>query len=279
MGNVERIFVRSAKKLKGNNMELNFAMTTIPTILLWVIGLVVFGIGALLGYVNMNIDARKKIDAMETNAEIMRTESERKLADAEKKLEEAQLLRANIPGGVDVESLLRLKKENNKVVVEMDGKILSGALSPDGKKRLLELISHVRPFIEGGQPAQQQPAVKHDVKTQPPPPSFTPASPVTSEVKPVSIFATGKPAKKLDPEKEFALLSIVQQIDSVLQKKLVGTPLEDKKISLKDSPQGAVEVHIGLQKYDSIDDVPDEKIRSIIRASISEWENKHIPGL
>jgi hypothetical protein len=68
-------------------MELNFAMTTIPTILLWVIGLVVFGIGALLGYVNMNIDARKKIDAMETNAEIMRTESERKLADAEKKLE------------------------------------------------------------------------------------------------------------------------------------------------------------------------------------------------
>ncbi|HCR72327.1 MAG TPA: hypothetical protein DIW23_12840, partial [Anaerolineae bacterium] len=93
-------------------MELNFAMTTIPTILLWVIGLVVFGIGALLGYVNMNIDARKKIDAMETNAEIMRTESERKLADAEKKLEEAQLLRANIPGGVDVESLLRLKKEN-----------------------------------------------------------------------------------------------------------------------------------------------------------------------
>jgi hypothetical protein len=273
---VEPIFARSAKRLKGNNMELNFAMTTIPTILLWVIGLVVFGIGALLGYVNMNIDARKKIDAMETNAEIMLTESERKLADAEKKLEESQLLRSQLPGEVDVESLLRLKKENNKVVVEMDGKILSGSLTPDGKKRLLELISHVRPFIEGGQPVQQ-PAIK-PVTTQPPQVSFTPASPVTSEVKPVSIFATGKPAKKLDPEKEFALLSIVQQIDSVLQKKLAGTPLEDKKISLKDSPQGAVEVHIGLQKYDSIDNVPDEKIRSIIRAAISEWENKYIPG-
>jgi len=255
---------------------LNFAMTTIPTILLWVIGLVVFGIGALLGYVNMNIDARKKIDAMETNAEIMRTEAERKLADAEKKLEEAQLLRSQTPGVADSESLLRLKKENNRIVVEMDGKQLSGALSPDEKKRMLELVSNVRPFIEGAQ--TQQPAIKPTVMqsplTQPP---HVPL--VSSEVKPVSILSPLQPAKKLDPEKEFALLSIVQQIDTVLQKKLAGTPLEDQKIHLQESPQGSVEVHVGLQKYESVDEVPDEKIKSIIRAAISEWESKYIPGM
>lgn len=257
-------------------MELNFSMTTIPTILLWVIGLIVFGIGAFLGYVNMNVDARKKIDSIETKAEIMRTEAEKKLSDAEKKLEEVQLLRAQTPGLVDSESLLRLKRENNRVIVEMDGTTLSGALSAEEKKRLLELISHVRPFLEGGQPVQQ-PATKA-VKTQPPPSSFTPVSPVVNEIKPVSILSPGQP-KKLDPEKEFALLSIVQQIDSVLQKKLANTPLEDAGIHLQESPQGSVEVHIGLQKYESIDAVPDEKIKSVIRAAISEWENKYIPGI
>lgn len=254
---------------------LNFAMTTIPTIVLWVIGLVVFGVGALLGYVNMNIDARKKIDAMETNAEIMRTESERKLADAEKKLEEAQLLRAQTPGVADSESLLRVKKENNRIVVEMDGKQLSGALSPDGKKRMLELLSHARPFIEGVQ--TQQPVIKSTAQT--PSSSYMPASPVSSEVKPVSILSPLQPAKKLDPEKEFALLSIVQQIDTVLQKKLIGTPFEEQKIHLQESSQGSVEVHVGLQKYESVDEVADEKIKAIIRAAISEWESKYIPGM
>lgn len=253
-------------------MELNFSMTTIPTILLWVIGLVVFGIGALLGYVNMNIDARKKIDAMETKTEILRTEAEKKLSDAEKKLEEIQLLRAQTPGLVDSESLLRLKKENNRVLVEMDGATLSGALSADEKKRLLELVSHLRPFLEG---QSQQPVIK-PVVTQPPQPS---ASAVVSEgVKPVSILSTGQPKKKLSPEQEFALLSIVQQIDTVLQKKIENTPFQDAGIHLQESPQGAVEVHIGLQKYESIDDVPDEKIKSMIRAAISEWETKYIPG-
>ncbi|MBL8050222.1 MAG: hypothetical protein JNM46_03290 [Anaerolineales bacterium] len=257
-------------------MEFNFAMTTVPTIVLWIVGLVIFGIGALLGYVNMNLDARKKIDAMETNAEIMRTEAERKLADAEKKLEEAQLLRASTPGGVDVESLLRLKKENNRMVVEMDGKPLSGVLSPEGKKRLLELISHVRPYIEGTQtpPPASKPAVLQTPLTQPP---HVPL--VSSEVKPVSILSPLQPAKKLDPEKEFALLSIVQQIDTVLQKKLVDTPLENAGIRLQDSPQGAVEVYVGLQKYESVDDVPDEKIKAVIRAAITEWESKYIPGM
>ncbi|NJN79317.1 MAG: hypothetical protein HC797_01945 [Anaerolineales bacterium] len=251
---------------------LNFAMTTIPTILLWVIGLVVFGIGALLGYVNMNIDARKKIDAMETKAEIMRTEAERKLADAEKKLEEAQLIRTQTPGVV-IPSLMRLHKEDNRIIVEMDGKPLSGALSADGKKRLLELISHIRPFIEGAQTAPK-PSVTQTPLTQPPL-----ASPAGSEVKPVSILSSGQPAKKRDPEKEFALLSIVQQIDTVLQKKLSGSPFENQKIRLQDSPQGAVEVYVGLQKYESIDDVPNDEIRSIIRAAISEWESKYVPGL
>lgn len=271
---MEHIFAQSAKKLKGNNMVegINFAMTTMPTILLWVIGLVVFGIGAFLGYVNMNIDARKKMEAAENNAQIIRTEAERKLEEA-KKL-----------GGVETSSLLRIKNDNVGMVVEMDGKILSAPLSAERKKRLLELISVFRPFIDG---QTQQPVAK-PVMTQPPSASLTTPPPVSAtvnrsapsaEVKPVSILNPGAAPKKLDPEKEFALLSIVQQIDTVLQKKLINTPLEDAGIRLQESPQGDLEVFVGLQKYESIDNVPDEKIKSVIRAAIAEWESKYVPGM
>lgn len=274
MGSVAHIFAQSAKKLKGNNMVegINFAMTTVPTILLWVIGLIVFGVGAFLGYVNMNIDARKKIEMAENNAQIIRTE-------AEKKLEEAKKL-----GGVDTPSLLRIKNDTVGMVVEMDGKILSTPLSAEGKKRLLELISVFRPFIDG---QTQQPVVKpvvqkaaSDSLTVPPPvPATVNRSAPSTEVKPVSILNPGVPPKKLDPEKEFALLSIVQQIDSVLQKKLEGTPLEGAGIRLQESANGDLEVFVGLQKFTSIDDVTDEKIKSVIRAAIAEWESKYVPGM
>ena len=49
-------------------------------------------------------------------------------------------------------------------------------------------------------------------------------------------------------------------------------------IRLQESFQGGVEVYVGLQKFSSIDDVPDDAIRSEIRAAISEWENKYTPG-
>ena len=69
------------------------------------------------------------------------------------------------------------------------------------------------------------------------------------------------------------------QIDHILQSRLVGTPLEDKGIRLMESIQGGVQVWVGMNKFESIDDVPDNEIQQAIRAAIAEWENKYTPGL
>jgi len=253
-------------------MELNFATTTIPTILLWGIGLAVFAIGGFVGYLNMNMDARKKMESADAKMEAARVEAERKMKEAEKKLEEAKQF-----GAQTASNLLRLHKEENRVVVEMDGKSLSGALSVDEKKRLIELISFMRPFIEsaGVQPTQIKSAVAQTPQSEP-----VLVAPVVNEVKPVpvSIIPSAKPPKKLDPEKEFAMLSIVQQIDSVLQKRLLNTPFDGQGIRLQESLEGAVEVYVGLQKYEAIDDVKDEAIKKMIRSAITEWEEKYAPG-
>ena len=87
------------------------------------------------------------------------------------------------------------------------------------------------------------------------------------------------PVKKPEAEKNISSLSIVQQIDTVLQARLVDTPLAKRGIRLQESIQGGVEVYVGLQKFHAVDDVPDEDIKTAIRAAIAEWEKKYTPGL
>jgi hypothetical protein len=40
-----------------------------------------------------------------------------------------------------------------------------------------------------------------------------------------------------------------------------------------------VEVYIGLDKYASLDEVPEGEIKTVIRSAISEWEDKFTPGV
>jgi hypothetical protein len=70
----------------------------------------------------------------------------------------------------------------------------------------------------------------------------------------------------------------VSQIDAILQERLAGTPLEERGIFLAQSQEGGVIVYIGLTRYNGIDDVPDPEVKSVIRAAISEWENRYTPG-
>jgi hypothetical protein len=86
------------------------------------------------------------------------------------------------------------------------------------------------------------------------------------------------PARPMD-ERGFRALSIVAQIDTLLQARLENTPLANRGIRLIERTSlGGVEVYVGDQKYPSLDDVPDQEIKSAIRATIAEWERKYTPG-
>ena len=73
--------------------------------------------------------------------------------------------------------------------------------------------------------------------------------------------------------------SIVTQIDTILQERLAGTPLEERGVFLTQSAEGGVIVYVGLTRYNGVDEVPDPEIKAAIRAAITEWENKYTPGL
>ncbi len=245
------------------------ALTFHPTSVFYVIIGVLVGmvIGWLMGFFDSNNRTSTKIHAAEMKAEKATKEAQEKIARSEQQLAAAAHSASSTP---DNPGLLRLREENGRYLLEIDGVSVPESPSTSQKKRLIDLITVFRPYLESGTPQQSfaQPAAP----TQTPP---VPASVAREVSRPLQSAAP----KKAEPEKNISSLSIVGQIDVFLQKRLLDSPFEDMGIRLQESLQGGVEVYVGLKKYGSIDEVPDEAIKTEIRAAIADWEQKYTPGL
>lgn len=202
----------------------------------------------------------------------------RKAEEAEEKKEAPESKPVTVK--VDDPGLLRIKNENGTLTLDLDGvRADTSALTSDQRKRLIEMLTLVRPWLEGKPvtapaappppPAQPKPA---PVISTPPIPQPVPATtPQASTPRSGTLAKEDRPAAPAG--------SIVSQIDSILQQRLAGTPLEERGIFLAQSPEGGVMVYVGLTKYMGIEDVPDPEVKAAIRAAISEWEDKYTPGL
>lgn len=195
---------------------------------------------------------------------------------------------------VDDPGLLRIKHENGSFVLDLDGRRVNPIdMSSEHRRRLIDMLNIIRPWLEGkAAPAAPKPAAPPPPKPttldqrlnavgsavpenrlSSPPPAVPPAR-ETVQPPPARSSTIAKEDRPAAPAN-----SIVSQIDSILQNRLAGTPLEERGIFLAQSPEGGVIVYVGLTRYNAIDDVPDPEIKSAIRGAIAEWENKFTPGL
>ena len=186
---------------------------------------------------------------------------------------------------VDDPGLLRIKNENGQFTLDLDGtRVNVSAFSADQRKRLIEMLNLMRPWLEG------KPVPAPVVSTPTPPPSAPMPVADTRHGAPVAVAPStpsltprpAAPKERAAPKDDrpaAPATSIVGQIDAILQERLAGTALEDRGVFLAQSPDGSVNVYVGLTRYAGIDDVPDAEIKAAIRAAISEWEIKYTPGL
>jgi len=101
----------------------------------------------------------------------------------------------------------------------------------------------------------------------PAPSSPTPAPP------PPSVFTAPIESLLTPPESPARMgSSIVEQIDAILQDLLADSPYANHRIRLVEEPHHGVVVWVGLERYGSIEEVPDEGIRSIIQEAVRRWE-------
>jgi hypothetical protein len=94
------------------------------------------------------------------------------------------------------------------------------------------------------------------------------------------------PPPSMNPFKQMAVLreinknpppapkSITEQIDDVLQERILGTTLIHRGLHVKPGPRGDAIFEADGQSYASVDELPDVEVRDIIRAAIVEWESK-----
>lgn len=218
-----------------------------------------------------------------------------KAEEAEKKESEPTpeaILPASSPTPSDEVPVLDVSMGNGgQLRLKLDGqRVNAAAMNAEQRKRIITVLTQMRPWLETSKPTSSQQGASPP-QTAPSPqressaaeesaPKATPApAPRPSSISPT---AAPKPAAPLpaDDKKESVTepKSIVEQIDSILQAQMVGTPLFEKGIRLQESPEGGVLVWVGINKFEGVDGVPDDEIKAAIRAAISVWENKYTPG-
>lgn len=240
--------------------QLNLAPILIP--------LAALLLGWVLGFFDSNLRSAKKIKQAQTSAEIA-------IKEVQEQLAAAQATPPPAPITVDDAGVLRIKDDNGALTLDLDGtRVEAAALSPAQRKRLIDLLTRMRPWLEGKPtPAPSTPAPLEQTSAKPAPAQPFASTPrATVPPPPANIIA---PADRPIPPAN----SIVGQIDAVLQARLAGTPLASYGIFLTESPEGGVIVYVGLKKFMGLDAVPDPNVKEVIRAAIAEWENKFTPGL
>lgn len=232
-----------------------------------VIGLTALIAGWAIGFFDSKLRADKKIRSAEEKAQLAiqqaKGEAERAVLTARSEAAAAKPVQTG-------RSLLRVwVNAAQRPALDLDGQTVETApLSEPNRKRLLNLLTIIRPWLEGKTTAAAvPPAVQAVPLVSPSPSTQVNAVPSTRPTAPVT-----------KDEKPAAPSSIVEQIDEILQARLAGSPLADRSIRLQESAEGGVIVWVGMQKFAGVNDVANPEVQAVIRAAIAEWEKKYTPG-
>ena len=172
----------------------------------------------------------------------------------------------------DSESSIRIWREGKerRLVIEMDGvsHYQESELHTEQSRRITGLLGELQAWMD----VSPRPVSPIQSDTFKPAASTTGEETKSTSLKPLKIFSRSlQPLKKAgssDPD-----LSILAQVDEILQSKLEGIHLDDQGIRLVEGPDQGMVIEVGLNRYTEIDAVPDERVRQLIRLSVAEWES------
>ena len=71
---------------------------------------------------------------------------------------------------------------------------------------------------------------------------------------------------------EIKMLSVIDEVNEILQRKLHGSPLAGKGIHLMENHNKEIRFWVGLESYDDVEEIPDPEIQKLIDDAVKEWE-------
>ncbi len=75
-----------------------------------------------------------------------------------------------------------------------------------------------------------------------------------------------------DDEGEIRMLSVVDEVNEILQLKLHGSALAGKGIHLMENHNKEIRFWVGLESYNDVSEIPDLEIQRLINEAVKEWE-------
>ena len=101
------------------------------------------------------------------------------------------------------------------------------------------------------------------------------APPMPSEpVQPPSLVSSLRGTWKRPSPDSSPALNLVTEINRIFQSKLGVSPLANTDAEVQAGPDGGVRIRVGTVFYDSPNDVPDARLRELLKLSIAEWEQQ-----
>lgn len=147
-------------------------------------------------------------------------------------------------------------RSDGKLVIEMGIKTLKSPLSMScrERERLSEVIAELTKWLGQGEVSSTGGELAGSLEADVP-------------VKEIAASSSALPAA--------APMSIVMQINEILQEMLVGTEFAGQKISLVEDLRHGVVVWIGTKRYEGVDSVDVPAVRALIQDAASAWERRH----
>ena len=216
------------------------------TALLIFIVLFAAAIGFFLGLFLLSLDSPllQKLFQKEPSEESLTAQE-----NSEPNTPDIDAARVNKPSP-DSRLILQIWKEEGKPpVYDLAGKYIPKEELP---KEILNLIT-----VPDTAPPTPSPAPEPKVPEQPA--ATEPPTQVDQEV-------------EEEAEAEVRMLSVIDEVNDILQKKLHGSPLAGKGIHLMENHNKEIRFWVGLNSYNDVDEIPDEAIRQIIDEAVREWE-------
>ncbi|MBI3359672.1 MAG: hypothetical protein HY023_01005 [Chloroflexi bacterium] len=178
-------------------------------------------------------------------------------------------------GMTEVMRVLR-HPQRSGVIVEINGRRYTRASEIKDRRQeviLLNAIAELQQFAEVGV------AVPVVMETEAPAAALPdkPDSLQMPSMNPIKqmFILRDRELKKAREKDEGQPQTIVEQIEAILVKRLIGSPFEDRSIHMRPGLHGGAHIDVDGRAYESVEDVPDAEVKEFIKAAIREWEKTY----
>ncbi len=149
---------------------------------------------------------------------------------------------------------LLLRRRENTLLVTLDGVTYQSyaSMSADSRRRLMAYLTLVRDWMQSGKAAEQAKV------------------PAAAKMPSAGMAGVGVATEKAEP---LTPRDIVAQIDDIVQQLHARANLT-VPVRIIAGLKGGVNILVGTERFESIDDIPDDAVRALVRRAVEIWESR-----